>query len=87
MPRELVYSKEALSGQVADAVVEHVAVGWSKGDGLVQLGVVHGDKVKVTIDGGDDVVSGLWMDLDREQINRLIRSLRRARDSAYGADA
>lgn len=29
---------------------------------------------------------GVWADLDRQQINRLIRLLRRARDAAYGAD-
>jgi len=31
--------------------------------------------------------SGWYVDLSREQINRLIRVLRRARDAAYGADA
>jgi hypothetical protein len=30
---------------------------------------------------------GIWTDLDRPGINRLIRLLRKARDSAYGADA
>lgn len=30
---------------------------------------------------------GLWCDLDRHGINRLIRTLRKARDQAYGADA
>lgn len=34
-----------------------------------------------------DTESGWYVDLDREQINRLIRVLRRARDAAYGADA
>jgi len=30
---------------------------------------------------------GLFKDLSREEINRLIRSLRRARDNAFGQDA
>lgn len=48
----------------------------------------------VSAAGGDPVslgepepVDSLWMDLDRAGINHLIRSLRRARDAAYGADA
>lgn len=31
--------------------------------------------------------TGLWGTLDREGCNRLIRTLRRARDQAFGADA
>lgn len=30
---------------------------------------------------------GLWASLDRHGVNRLIRTLRKARDSAFGADA
>jgi hypothetical protein len=30
--------------------------------------------------------SGLWVDLDRDSINELIRLLRKARDGAYGKD-
>lgn len=30
---------------------------------------------------------GLWADLDRQGVNRLVRILRKARDSAFGADA
>jgi hypothetical protein len=33
------------------------------------------------------MVGPVSVDLNREQINRLIRTLRRARDQAYGADA
>lgn len=32
-------------------------------------------------------LDGWFVTLDRDGINRLIRSLRRARDAAYGADA
>lgn len=30
--------------------------------------------------------TGVWLDLDRQGCNRLIRALRKARDSAYGRD-
>lgn len=33
------------------------------------------------------MVGPISVDLSREQINRLIRTLRKARDQAYGADA
>ncbi len=85
MPKELLYSAETLRGDTATAVVEHIAVGWEK-DRSVQLGVVNGAPVELTINGKPSD-PGLWMDLDRDGCNRLIRSLRKARDSAYGADA
>ncbi len=84
MPKELLYSAESLRGDVT-AVVEHIAVGWTK-DRSVQIGVVQGPPVELTING-QPVDPGLWMDLDREGCNRLIRSVRKARDSAYGPDA
>ncbi len=84
MPRELIYSAETLRGDTAP-VVEHVAVGWTK-DRTVQVGVVNGPPVELTINGQPSD-SGLWMDLDRDGCNRLIRSVRKARDAAYGADA
>lgn len=31
--------------------------------------------------------TGLWSSLDRDGVNQLIRTLRRARDGAFGADA
>lgn len=89
MPKELVYSRDTLAGGEAAqaAVIEHVAVGWSK-DKDVQLGVVPGPRIEILVDGEplDDGLSGLWMDLDRRQINRLIHNLRRARTAAYGRD-
>lgn len=84
MPKELLYSAESLRGDTA-AVVEHIAVGWTK-DRSVQIGVVQGPPVELTING-KPADPGLWMDLDREGCNRLIRSVRKARDSAYGPDA
>ena len=64
-------------------------------------GSASASEVEVTINGepvpGETTGSGrtqMWdrldgwhVTLDREQINRLIRVLRRARDSAFGSDA
>lgn len=100
MPKELVYSPEALGARGDDTPafypVEHVAVGWDADRG-VQIGVVPGPSANITISSNTAAAAtgatisgphgGLWMDLDRAGINRLIRSLRKARDSAYGADA
>ncbi len=83
MPKELIYSAETLAGD-PKAVVEHIAVGWTK-DRSVQLGVVQGPPVSITING-EPADPGLWMDLDRAAINRLSVSLRKARDSAFGRD-
>ncbi|AID58965.1 hypothetical protein PBI_GAIA_147 [Mycobacterium phage Gaia] len=59
-----------------------VSVGWSKHDQLVQVGVTLEPTVK-----GDPEYSA-WADFpDRETINGLIRSLRKARDAAFGKDA
>lgn len=85
MPKELIYSAEALRDDASTAVVEHVAVGWTK-DLSVQIGVVNGPPVELTINGRKSE-PGLWMDLDRDRINRLIRALRKARDAAFGPDA
>ena len=38
-------------------------------------------------DFGERGYAGVWADLDRAGINRLIRILRKARDAAFGADA
>lgn len=86
MPKELIYSAPALQpGQTSSYVVEHLAVGWQR-NRHVQIGVVHGPPAELTING-ERADPGLFMDLDRGQINRLIHTLRRARDQAYGPDA
>lgn len=78
-----------------------VSVGWSKEHGDAQLGVSLGsqfvfvDKDRnpqsewqspVTLENAD-VYEGLYFTFDsRDQINELIRNLRKARDSAFGKD-
>lgn len=97
MPKELIYSREALDAKVGAEEntpaagrypVEHLAVGWARDRG-VQIGMAAGPTATIRIDegvtGGD--TDSLWMDLDRDGCNRLIQSIRKARDAAYGADA
>lgn len=67
-----------------------VSVGWTK-DRDVQVGVELSPHVTFNGDlpTGATVTAGgpsAWATLDRHGLNRLIRSLRKARDAAYGAD-
>ena len=73
MPRETIRTEGPTSG----AVDCGVSVGWQR-DGFVQI---------ATCQQGKEGLDGLFLDLNREQINRLIRTLRKARDQAYGSDA
>lgn len=79
-----------------------VQVGWQR-DRWVQLAVVTTDGKPLSEvvtswkqDDGQGHVNdageyersdGIWSTLDRQQINDLIRKLRKARDQAFGADA
>ena len=54
-----------------------IQVGWSTENESVQLGVTP----------ERDYDAGLWTSLTRDQINVVIRTLRKARDRAFGADA
>lgn len=85
MPKELIYNPNVLGGKT-DEVVEHVAVGWSP-ERDVQIGLTVSSRVELNIDGKPSDFPSVWMDIDRAGINRLIHSLRKARDAAYGKDA
>lgn len=79
MPNEKVYRME-------DDTRREVAVVWR--DGSVDIGVDRGEPFRflaMPVDV-DEEFTGLWMTLDRHEINRLIKALRRARDAAYGRD-
>lgn len=75
MPRETVMGTEGES---------MVRVGWNHHGG-VQLGAGVGREFTFT--DGPDRYSDLWVNLNRQGCNELIRHLRRARDAAFGADA
>lgn len=86
MPKERIYDS---------AGMYDIDVTWmgQQPDGYVQVGVSShdGSPLSTLLNAVSDdeaaTFTGLWGTLDRAGINRLIRTLRRARDYAYGADA
>lgn len=88
MPREYVYGPACYAedqGQFGENTQHQVAasVGWSRqqSGGHVQLATIRNGK-----EGSFAPEDGLYMDMDRAAISRLIRLLRRARDQAFGRD-
>lgn len=86
MPKEMINSK-------FDATT-YAQVGWSKESGHVQLGVLDPgtrlaivERDAIRLENPEEIEGGWFIQLDRNGINRLIRTLRKARDQAYGADA
>ncbi|MDR7492163.1 MAG: hypothetical protein QN122_12025 [Armatimonadota bacterium] len=77
MPREYVLAEAFRpgSGQVA------VSVGWASRPGTVQVATVRRGREQ-----SPDPCDGIYVELDRGQVNALIRLLRRARNAAYGRD-
>lgn len=95
MPKEKIFSavrntvNESVPGSsdavFARAIEEqfHLSVGWSRTASYVQVASLAPDGVALepTPEG-----NGFFVDLDRDHINRLIRTLRKARDQAFGHD-
>lgn len=77
MPKETIHPSVP-----SDVQANFVEVGWMR-NGYVQIGTRAGGDY----DEPKTPRPGVYSDLDRDQINRLIRALRKARDAAYGADA
>lgn len=77
---------------------ERLCVQYDRDGGQVMLGVQRAEQPKVSIEGAENVavtssaqpqfddLGGIWMPADRAGINNLIRSLREARDKAFGRD-
>ena len=96
MPKEVIYSSDGAymlatdgneypevgipEGTVGQYRQRGVHVGWTR-KRHVEVGVASFD---VSREMPSD---GVFLALDRDGINRLIRSLRKARDAAYGSDA
>lgn len=75
--------KEVIHPSVPNETQQNYAeVGWMR-DGYVSIGTRAGGDY----DEPNNPRPGVYADLDRDQVNRLIRALRKARDQAYGADA
>ena len=76
MPRETIYAYGNVGNDPADTTV--ISVGWGRGS-YVQVGVGRGHEA--------DLVPTAWTEaLTRDQINNLIRVLRKARDQVHGRD-
>lgn len=92
MPKETTYGLQyPASGGAAEgkARVPLIDVMWNREGQMVQVVTKATDA-----DGGRWIgdspethfTDGMYVDLDRTAINRLIRNLRRARDNAFGRD-
>lgn len=86
MPKE--HIEDRWTGHDDDAVAEgspaKIKVGWSREAEHVEVATVAPDDrtLRPTPEG-----NGWFVQLDRAGLNRLIRTLRKARDAAYGSDA
>ena len=85
MPKEIINSKYAGAITPGSDPLEttFVQVGWTKDMEHVELGTV----CPGVTEGIHDPQAGWFVQLDRGGVNRLIRSLRKARDQAFGTDA
>ena len=96
MPKEITYSDEEMYFKKDGEEFDHrkaeqgsgetfyrrgVHIGWNK-NLYVEVGVAEYEVGTESINE-----SGMFTSLDREGINRLIRTLRTARDQAFGKDA
>lgn len=81
MPKEKIYDLVDLFD---------VQVIWDEHSVQVGIETHDGRSLAEHLTGGGETpadFTGLWGTYDRTGVNRLIRALRRARDSAFGADA
>lgn len=74
MPAEKFYPPTATEGRPSD----HIEIGWHRDYDGIHITTV------IPRDGDAPILTAL--PLDRSAINRLIRTLRRARDATYGRD-
>ena len=78
MPKELIHDRNS----DPSATTASVELTWGREpSGYVQLGAI----MREAITGVTE--TGIYVQLDRSGLNRLIRTLRRSRDAAFGADA
>lgn len=93
MPKHMIYPTPNPDGTDADRRIE---VGWQKyPTGHVQIATTKlqpgADRDREYVDASSDeplrpAWDGQFVDLDRDQINHLIRQLRQARTEAFGRD-
>lgn len=90
MPAEHMFGQQhTIEGDDGPQIVPLVDVRWNREGGYVQIvtRAQRADGGRVADDSPDShVTDGMYVDLDRAGINRVIRNLRRARDQAFGRD-
>lgn len=89
MPKESVYGIQHVRETRDDhPMVPTVDVLWGRDGGYVQIvsKVEDADGGRWSDSPETHFTDGMYVDLDRNEINRLIRNLRRARDQAFGKD-
>jgi len=92
MPKEVIHSRydgktvtemtEDGKSQQVTLVEPFLHVGWDREAEHVEIATRAGGDFKSDFDR-----PGLFVQMDRSGLNRLIRTLRKARDAAFGADA
>ena len=80
MPKEVIGNKWDNEGKFPF----WVELTWSKETGHIQMATLAPSDYEGE---PDSLTNGWYVTLDRHHINKLIKSLRRARDQAFGADA
>lgn len=89
MPAEKVYGEQhvPVGEQGGKPMVPIVDVRWNR-EGTVQIVTKAEDPFggRFAEDEGIHYTDGMYVDLNRNGINDLIRNLRRARDQAFGRD-
>ena len=93
MPKEDIYCEPKYLVTGDDSTAQLVEVGWGKAEASpgAHVTIAAYDKLTHSPHGSsDDCDAGLMVTmvpLGREGVNRLIRTLRKARDQAFGVDA
>lgn len=88
MPKEYIEDRDTTRYEGDDSNAGspfRIKVGWSKEHGDFQIATVAPDGFKLESEHPES--NGWFVNLDRSGINHLIRTLRKARDQAFGADA
>ena len=83
MPKEVILGEQARYNPDVPRDQPFVEISWGREAGYVQLATREGGDVDESVRARE----GWFASLDRQSINQMIRTLRRARDAAFGADA
>lgn len=89
MPKEVVYGRQHNGADEKNPRVPIIEVRWSREAGYIQVvsKAVEPSEGRYAGDSPEShVTDGYHVDIERDQVNDLIRHLRRARDQAFGRD-